>query len=125
MQEELLIPGLTAEETSLIKQEGTEIRRAKFLWPISAILSLVLFYAVAFCIWSFAIRFNFLWTTIAGAGLGLLIALTIGFHPIFVRPKTLDELRGRQLFVGLWVKFAIVFGAMGLVLIVVRMLLRV
>lgn len=109
------------EERDAIKL-AIEFDGKEAFWPLSAILNLAFFYGLAFSIAGLSLRISMLWSAIAGVVLGLFIALTFCSHPIFAKLEDWDDLKGRRFFIGVWIKLAIIIGALGVVAWIVRSL---
>lgn len=109
------------EGIRLAKQERAYLEHTRF-WPITSILNLIVFYGVALGIWGLALRISFFWGALAGVFAGLLIAFTFCLVPIINKQRSSEELEDQTFFVGIFVKFAIIIGIIGLVFLIIKSL---
>lgn len=78
-----------------------------------AAISLMLYYGIAFGVWSFVFEMNFMWFVLAGITVSLLIIAFLS-APLFTMERTMNHIDDVTFIVGVWTNLAILFGALGL-----------
>lgn len=106
-------------------EAAVEWERAQLLFLLTAILNLCFFYGVAGAAWGFVFKVSLLLAIICGVATGLAIAFTVFSYPIFKKLEHPQELSGRQLFIGMWVKLGIILGGLGLIAWLLRMIFSI
>ena len=122
-QHEELARSLSGMERKSVEL-ANQIERAQLFFPLSAISHLLFFYGSAGGIWGLAIGISLLWSALVGILLGVVITFTICSFPIFAPIDTMEQVRNRQFFIGMWVKLAIILGGVGMIVLAVRSLIR-
>jgi hypothetical protein len=79
-----------------------------------ASVNLLIGYAIAFGIWAFVFRANFLWFAIAGIFIAGLIILFLS-GPLFTMKRTIEHIQAVTFVVGIWEKIAVIIGVLGLI----------
>jgi hypothetical protein len=79
-----------------------------------ASVNLLIGYAIAFGIWAFVFRANFLWFAIGGIFVAGLIILFL-LAPLFTMNRTVEHIQAVTFVVGIWEKIAVIIGVLGLV----------
>jgi len=108
------------------EREGLEaavkLERVKLCWPYVPLGFFAVFYSGALAAWGFALEVSILRAALAGAVIGLAIAFTFCLSPITKPIETLEQLKGAQLYLSGFLRFAILIGIFGISASVIRAL---